>query len=81
MEFEVIRRLYVVGRGHVTVIDNPDELPIDCKCKVECEDGTKIDIIGVERWMNLMTIQRPYRHVGIVTNNATEGEKINITND
>ena len=77
----MVRRLYVIGRGHVTVIDNPDSRPINPDSVVQCEDGTRIHILGVERWTDLMTVSKPLRYWGIVTDKATEGIKINIIDD
>ena len=77
MGFKVLSHHYIMGRGFVTVISNPELIPIDTNCFI-IQDDEKIPIIGVEKLMTLMTIPTPKPNWGIVTNKEIFGEIIEI---
>lgn len=76
--FKVLSRHYVVGRGHVTVVHNPDLLPIDCHKSAICQGPCLLPIRGIERSMTLMTIPKVKPHWGLLTSEETKGDWLTI---
>lgn len=72
--FNVVKRLHIAGRGYVTVIHNPDRLPIDCDKSAICKGQFRLPIHGIERTMTLMTIPKVKPHWGLVTSEETVGD-------
>ena len=78
-EFKVLDRLYVLGRGFITVIYNKQNIPINGD-SVILQDDKQIPVIGVEKTKTLMTDPQPKPEWGIVTNEETVGDTILIWN-
>lgn len=78
-EFKVLDRLYVLGRGFITVIYNKQNIPINGD-SVILQDDKQIPVIGVEITKTLMTDPQPKPEWGIVTNEETVGDTILIWN-
>ena len=76
--FKVMSRCHVVGRGYVTVVHNPDLLPIDCNKSAVCKGQFRLPIHGIERMMTLMTIPRVKPDWGLVTSEETVGDWLTI---
>lgn len=76
--FKVVSRHYIVGRGHITVVHNPDLLPIESAKSVVCKGQNRLPIHGIERMMTLMTIPRVMPDWGLVTSENTIGDEITI---
>ena len=77
--FKVLSRHYITGRGHVTVVYNPDLLPIECdKSLIFHEELFRLPIRGIEREMTLMEIPRAKPYWGLVTSEETDGDYLTI---
>ena len=76
--FKVVKRLYIAGRGHVTVIHNPDRLPIDRDKSAVCKGQFRLPIHGIELTMTLMTTPKPGKDWGLVTSEETIGDYLTI---
>ena len=76
--FMVVKRLHIAGRGYVTVVHNPDLLPIDRDKSAICKGQLRIPIHGIERMMTLMTIPRVKPDWGLITSEETIGDEITI---
>ena len=76
--FDVINRLYIAGRGHITVIRNTDLLPIDTECVILHDGGKELRIVGIECLSTLMTDLHPKPEWGLVTNEETKGDTIAV---
>jgi len=76
--FKVVKRLYIAGRGYVTVIHNPDRLPIDRDNSAVCKGQFRLPIHGIERSMTLMTIPRVKPDWGLITSEETIGDYVTI---
>lgn len=76
--FRVQCRDYVVGRGHVTVVYNPDLLPIDREKSAICEGQYRLPIIAVERSATLTERPRTKPYWGLVTSDKTTGDWLTV---
>lgn len=76
--FKVVSRCHVTGRGYVTVVHNPDLLPIDRDKSAICKGQFRIPIHGIERTMTLMTTQKPGKYWGLITSEETIGDCVTI---
>ena len=76
--FKVKSRAYIAGRGYVTVVHNPDLLPIDRNKSAVCKGQFRLPIHGIERTMTLMTIPRVMPDWGLITSEETIGDEITI---
>lgn len=77
--FKVLSRHYITGRGHVTVVYNPDLLPIECDKSLIFHEGLFcLPIRGIEREMTLMEIPRAKPYWGLVTSEETDGDYLTI---
>ena len=76
--FKVLSRHYITGRGHITVIHNPDLLPIESAKSAICKGQYRLPIHGIERTMTLMTIPRVMPDWGLVKSEETLGDEITI---
>lgn len=72
--FKVLSRHYITGRGHVTVVHNPDLLPIECHKSAICQGPCLLPIRGIERSMTLMTTPKVKPHWGLLTSEETKGD-------
>lgn len=77
MKLKVLDRVYVIGRGYVTVVDNPDRTPIHIGDEI-IDGDSAIPIKGIEGLMNLLSPPVPTRTVGLVTLKETHGNEIHI---
>ena len=73
-----MKRLHIAGRGYVTVIHNPDRLPIDRDNSAVCNGQFRLPIHGIELMMTLMTIPRVKPDWGLITSEETIGDEITI---
>lgn len=78
IKFEVKKRLYITGRGHVTVVHNPDLLPISRDRSAICKGQFRLPIHDIEREMTLMEHPRVKPCWGLVTSEETVGDEIII---
>ena len=78
ISFKVVKRLYIAGRGYVTVINNPDLLPIDSDRSAVCKGQFRLPIHGIEFTMTLMTIPKPKSDWGLITSEETIGDYVTI---
>jgi len=76
--FKVLSRHYVAGRGHITVVHNPDLLPIESGKSAVCKGQYRLPIHGIDRMTTLMTIPRVMPDWGLVTSEKTIGDEITI---
>ena len=76
--FRVLSRHHITGRGYVTVVQNPDLLPIDCDKSAVCKGQFRLPIHGIERSMTLMTIPKVKPHLGLITSEETVGGWLTI---
>ncbi len=76
--FKVVERLYIAGRGYVTVIHNPDRLPIDRDRSAVCKGQFRLPIHGIELTMTMMTVPRPKPDWGLITSEETIGDYLTI---
>lgn len=76
--FKVVSRHYIVGRGYITVIQNPDRLPIDRDKSAVCKGQFRLPIHGIELTLTLMTIPKPGKYWGLVTSEETIGDYVTI---
>lgn len=76
--FKVVSRHYIPGRGYVTVVHNPDLLPIDLHLSAICKGQYRLPIHAIEVCATLMTIPRVKPDWGLVTSEATIGNEITI---
>ncbi len=76
-QLKVLDRVYVIGRGYVTIVDNPDHIPIHVGDEIIDKDAA-ISIVGVEGLMNLLSPPIPCRRIGLVTRKVTHGSEIHI---
>ena len=76
--FKVVKRLHIAGRGYVSVIHNPDHLPIDRDRSAVCKGQFRLPIHGIELMMTLMTIPKPSKDWGLVTSEETIGDYVTI---
>lgn len=76
--FEVVARRRVTGRGYVTVIHNPDLLPVDENKSAVCKGQFRLPIHGIERAMSTESYPEPLPDWGIVTYEETLGDEITI---
>ena len=76
--FRVASRHYIVGRGHVTVVYNPDLLPIECEKSYIIDGQVRLPIHGIERQMTLMTVPRAKPYWGLVTSEETTGDYLTV---
>lgn len=76
--FKVVKRLHITGRGYITVVHNPDLLPINCDKSAICKGQFRLPIHGIERTMTLMTIPRVKPDWGLVTSEETVGDWLTI---
>lgn len=73
ISFKVVKRLYIAGRGYVTVIHNPDRLPIDRDKSAVCKGQFRLPIHGM-----LMITLKPGKDWGLVTSEETIGDYVTI---
>ena len=78
ISFKVVKRLHIAGRGYITVIHNPDLLPIDCDRSAVCKGQFRLPIHGIELMMTLMTTPKPKSDWGLVTSEETIGDYVTI---
>lgn len=78
ISFKVVERLHIAGRGYVTVVHNPDLLPIDRDKSAICKGQFRLPIHGIERMMTLMTIPKVKPDWGLITSEETVGDEITI---
>ena len=76
--FKVVERLYIAGRGYVTVIHNPDRLPIDRDRSAVCKGQFRLPIHGIELTMTMMTVPKPKPDWGLITSEETIGDYLTI---
>lgn len=76
--FNVVKRLHIAGRGYVTVIHNPDRLPIDRDKSAVCKGQFRLPIHGIELTMTLMTTPKPGKDWGLVMSEETIGDYVTI---
>jgi len=79
--FKVEGRYYIAGRGYVTVVHNPDLLPIDRNKSAICKGQFRLPIHGIEGIevsATLMTIPRVNPDWGLITSDETIGDEITI---
>lgn len=76
--FKVVKRLHIAGRGYITVIRNPDLLPIDRDRSAVCKGQFRLPIHGIELTMTLMTTPKPGKDWGLVTSEETIGDYVTI---
>ena len=76
--FKVEKRCYIAGRGYVTVVHNPDLLPIDRNKSAICKGQFRLPIHGIEVSTTLMTIPRVKPDWGLITSDETIGDEITI---
>lgn len=76
--FKVERRYYIAGRGYVTVVHNPDLLPIDRNKSAICKGQFRLPIHGIEMSTTLMTNPRVKPDWGLITSDDTIGDEITI---
>lgn len=78
IQFRVVSRHRIVGRGYATVIHNPDQLPIDSERSAVVKGQFRLPIHGIERTMTLMTIPKPKPDWGIITSEETFGDYLTV---
>ena len=76
--FKVVSRHYITGRGHVTVVHNPDLLPIDRDRSAVCKGQYRLPIHGIEKETTLMEPPRVKPDWGLITSEAIAGDEITI---
>lgn len=76
--FKVESRHHVTGRGYITVIHNPDLLPIDRDKSAICKGQFRLPIHGIELTTTLMTTLEVRSSWGLVTSEETIGDEITI---
>ena len=76
--FEVVKRLRIPGKGHVTVIRNPDLLPIDRDRSAVCKGQFRLPIHGIELTMKPMKFPTPKQDWGLITSEETVGDFLEI---
>jgi len=76
--FKVVERLHIAGRGYVTVIHNPDRLPIDCDKSAVCKGQFRLPIRGIERQKTLTDPPKLKPDWGLVTSEETIGNYVTI---
>lgn len=76
--FKVVSRHHVTGRGYITVVHNPDLLPISCEYSAVCKGQYRLPIHAIERSGTLMENPRIHPDWGIVTSEETEGDELLI---
>ena len=76
--FKVLSRHHITGRGYVTVIHNPDLLPISSAWSAVCEGQYRLPIRGIERTCTLMTIPMVHPDWGLVTSEPTSGKFLTV---
>lgn len=77
--FKVLSRHYITGRGHVTVVHNPDLLPIECNKSLIFHDGQfRLPIHGIERQKTLTDPPKVKPDWGLVTSEKTIGDWLTI---
>lgn len=78
ISFKVVKRLYIAGRGYVTVIHNPDRLPIDRDKSAVCKGQFRLPIHSIELTMTPMTTPKPGKDWGLITSEETIGDYVTI---
>lgn len=78
ISFKVVKRLYIAGCGYITVIRNPDRLPIDRDRSAVCKGQFRLPIHGIELTMTLMTTPKPGKDWGLITSEETIGDYVTI---
>ena len=76
--FKVVKRLHIAGRGYITVIHNPDLLPIDRDKSAVCKGQFRLPIHGIELTMTLMTAPKPGKDWGLITSEEIIGDYVTI---
>ena len=76
--FRVVKRFRIAGRGYVTVVHNPDWLPIDLDRSAVCKGQFRLPIHGIELTMTPMTVLKPNPDWGLVTSEETVGDYLTI---
>lgn len=76
--FKVVSRHYITGRGHVTVVYNPDLLPIDRDRSAVCKGQFRLPIHGIEIEATLMEHPRVKPNWGLVTSEETIGDYLTV---
>ena len=76
--FKVVKRIYIAGRGYITVIHNPDRLPIDSYRSAVCKGQFRLPIRGIERMVTPMTVPRVMPYWGLITSEETIGDYVTI---
>lgn len=76
--FRVVSRHHITGRGYVTVIHNPDLLPISSAWSAVCEGQRHLPIRGIERTMKPMTVPIVDPYWGLVTSAPTSGRRLTV---
>ena len=75
-KFKVKDRVHVNYRGYITVISNPELIPIHVGDSIQNGDKSWL-IEGVERWKNMET-GKPFPTMGLLTAYETEGKEIEV---
>lgn len=78
IKFKVKSRHYITGRGYVTVVHNPDLLPIDRNKSAICKGQFRLPIHGIECTMTLMEHPRVKPDWGLVTSEETVGDWLTV---
>lgn len=76
--FGVVKRFRIAGRCYVTVVHNPDRLPIDRDRSAVCKGQFRLPIHGIELTMTPMTVLKPNPDWGLVTSEETVGDYLTI---
>ncbi len=76
--FRVVKRFRIAGRGYITVVHNPDRLPIDRNRSAVCKGQFRLPIHGIELTMAPMTVPKPNPDWGLVTSEETVGDYLTI---
>lgn len=76
--FRVVKRFRIAGRGYVTVVHNPDRLPIDRDKSAVCKGQFRLPIHGIELTMTPMTVPKPNSDWGLITSEKTIGGYVTI---
>jgi hypothetical protein len=76
--FKVVKRTYIAGRGHITVVYNPDLLPISTEKSAVCKGQYRLPIHGIDIQKTLAEHPETLPEWGLVTSEETTGENIII---
>ena len=75
-KFKVKDRVHLNYRGYITVISNPELIPIHVGDYIQSGDGSWL-IEGVECWKNMET-GKPFPTMGLLTAYETKGKEVEV---